>query len=81
MGVRLHITLSEELVRELDRRVGARRRSRFIAGAVRQALDDERRWEAIEAALGALDDEGHVWDEDPAAWVHEGRRHDVTRVG
>jgi Arc/MetJ-type ribon-helix-helix transcriptional regulator len=77
----LHITLSEELVRELDRRVGARRRSRFIAGAVRQALDDERRWEAIEAALGALDDEGHVWDEDPAAWVHEGRRHDVTRVG
>ncbi|GIU95389.1 MAG: hypothetical protein KatS3mg012_1846 [Gaiellaceae bacterium] len=79
--MRLHITLSDDLVRELDRRVGPRRRSGFIAGAVRQALDDERRWEAIEAALGAINDEGHDWDANPAAWVHESRQRDGGRVG
>jgi len=35
--VRLHITLDEEVVRELDRRVGPRRRSSFIAEAVTRA--------------------------------------------
>lgn len=79
--MRLHISLDDDLVRELDRRVGRRRRSGFIAGAVRVALDDAVRWDLIEAALGSIDDEGHEWDADPARWVHEGRRSDVTRVG
>jgi len=79
--MRLHITLSDELVSELDRRVGARGRSAFIAGAVREALDDERRWELIESALGSIDDEGHEWDDDPAAWVREQRSADPSRVG
>jgi Arc/MetJ-type ribon-helix-helix transcriptional regulator len=79
--MRLHITLDEELVRELDRRVGSRRRSAFIARAVERALDDEQRWEAIESALGSIADEGHEWDEDPARWVREQRRADVRRVG
>ena len=81
MAIRLHITLSDELVSELDRRVGARGRSAFIAGAVREALDDERRWELIESALGSIDDEGHEWDDDPAAWVREQRSADPSRVG
>jgi len=81
MAMRLHITLEDELVRELDRRIGPRRRSGFISAAVRAALDDERRWEAIESALGSIADEGHEWDADPAAWVREGRRRDVSRVG
>ena len=79
--MRLHITLRDELVRELDRRVGARRRSSFIAAAVGQALDDERRWELIESALGSISDEGHDWDADPAGWVREQRRADTARVG
>lgn len=37
-------------------------------------LDEERRWNEIEAALGAIGDHGHEWDEDPAAWVSRGRR-------
>ena len=53
MAMRLHITLQDELVHELDRRVGARRRSGFIARAVEAALDDERRWELIESSLGS----------------------------
>jgi hypothetical protein len=77
----VHITLSDELVRELDRRVGPRRRSGFIARAVQHALEDERRWEAIESALGSVPDEGHEWDVDPAAWVRERRRSDLGRVG
>ncbi len=81
MAMRLHITLGEELVRELDRRVGARRRSAFIAEAVRQALEEERRWELIESALGSIDDRGHEWDDDPASWVRGQRRADLSRVG
>jgi hypothetical protein len=72
--MRLHITLDDDLVRELDRRVGRRRRSGFIAAAVRRALDDAQRWELVEAGLGSIDDEGHEWDLDLATWVHEGRR-------
>lgn len=79
--MRVHITLSDDLVRELDRRVGPRRRSSFIGRAVRQALDDERRWELIESALGSIADRGHEWDDDPATWVREQRRADESRVG
>jgi Arc/MetJ-type ribon-helix-helix transcriptional regulator len=79
--MRVHITLSDELVRELDRRVGARGRSAFIAGAIREALENEQRWELVESALGSIDDEGHDWDADPAAWVREQRSADSSRVG
>jgi hypothetical protein len=73
--------LEEELVRQLDRRVGRRRRSAFIAESVRRALDDERRWEDIEAALGSIPDTGHEWDRDPATWVRKQRRSDARRIG
>jgi hypothetical protein len=79
--MRVHIVLRDELVRELDRRVGLRRRSTFIARAVERALEDERRWELIESSLGSIDDEGHDWDADPAAWVRAQRRSDASRVG
>lgn len=79
--MRLHITLEDELVAELDRRAGARRRSAFIAQVVRRALDNERRWDDIEAALGSIADSGHEWDADPAAWVRSQRRADARRSG
>jgi len=79
--MRTHITLPDDLVRELDRRVGARRRSSFIAAAVRQALDDERRWELVESAIGSISDTGHDWDADAGAWVRTQRRADPGRVG
>lgn len=81
MCVRLHITLSDELVEALDRRLGPRRRSGFIASAVERALEDEQRWESILAAVGAIDEAGHEWDVDPGAWVREQRRADERRVG
>ena len=79
--MRLHISLDDELVEELDRRVGRRRRSMFIANTVRRALDDARRREDIEAGFGALAGEAHEWDADPAGWVHAQRFSDPRRVG
>lgn len=78
--MRVHISLDDDLVEQLDRRVGRRRRSAFIAETVRRALDDERRWKDIEAGLGALASE-HEWDADPAGWVTAQRFGDPGRVG
>ena len=69
------------LVRDLDRRVGPRRRSEFIARAVGLALEDDARWELVESSLGSIESEGHEWNADPAAWVRRGRRSAAGRVG
>ncbi len=79
--MRMHIVVDDDLVAELDARVGPRGRTAFVVAALRRALDDDRRWDAIEAAAGSIDDTGHDWDADPAAWVHEQRRADDRRVG
>jgi hypothetical protein len=79
--MRLHISLDDSVVAELDRRAGRGRRSAFIERTVERALEDERRWEDIEASLGALADGGHDWDSDAAAWVRAGRRADARRTG
>lgn len=79
--MRLHITLDDALVDELDQRAGVRRRSAFIAEIIRRTLDDERRWDDIERSLGSLPDEGHEWDDDPADWVRRQRRSDSRRAG
>lgn len=80
--MRLHITLPDALVAELDRRVGPRRRSAFVVRAVQTAIEDDRRWDLIEKSVGAIPDTGdHGWDADPAEWVHAERHADRRRVG
>lgn len=79
--MRLHITLADRLVAELDRRVGPRCRSAFIAAAIERALDDERRWELIESSLGSIPDDEREWSSDSAAWVRAQRRIDERRLG
>ncbi len=81
VAMRLHISLDDSLVRQLDERVGQRRRSAFISETLRRALDEERRWDDIEAGLGALAGREHEWDDDPAAWVRAQRYSDPSRVG
>lgn len=78
--MRLHITVDDELVAELDQRAGSRRRSAFIAELIRRGLDDERRWDDIEASLGTIPDQGHEWDADPGEWVRQ-QRADQRRTG
>ena len=77
----MHIHLADDLVAELDRRVGPRGRSSFVAAAIRAALDDQRRWELIESSFGVLAAGGHEWDDDPAEWVRAQRHGDERRVG
>jgi hypothetical protein len=77
----LKITLDDDLLREVDARVGERGRAAFVTAAVRAALDDVRRWESVESALGSIPDAGHLWDADPAGWVHAERRSGGARVG
>jgi Arc/MetJ family transcription regulator len=79
--MRLHISLDDDIVQDLDRRVGRRQRSAFIASAVRGALDDERRWNDIEGAVGRLRDSEHEWDADPQGWVRVQRAGDARRLG
>jgi Arc/MetJ family transcription regulator len=78
--MRVHITLDDRLVAELDRRVGVRERSRFIARALRRSLDEADRRDAAEAALDSIPDSGHEWDDDPAGWVRR-QRADERRSG
>ena len=79
--MRMHIALDDDLVAELDRRAGARRRSAFVAELIRRGLEDERRWDDIESALGSVPDSGHEWDDNPAMWVRRQRRGDERRSG
>lgn len=79
--MRLHITLDDALVARLDSRVGRRRRSSFISETVRRALEDESRWEDIEAGLGSLVGREHEWDADPEGWVRAQRLADASRIG
>ena len=79
--MRLHISLDDDLVRDLDSRVGRRQRSAFIASAVRTALDDERRWSEIEGSIGRLAEFEHDWDNDAGSWVRAQRGVDRSRVG
>lgn len=83
--MRVYIALDDDLLAEVDRRAGPGRRSAFIAELIQRGLDDERRWDDIEASLGGLSDRGHEWDEDPAAWVRRQRhvhprQHDLHRL-
>jgi hypothetical protein len=79
--MRVHITLGDDLIHKLDRRVGVRRRSAYIARAVERALDDDYRWELLESAVGSISDSGHDWDDDAGRWVRDQRRPDERRVG
>lgn len=76
----MHITIRDDLITELDRRVGPRGRSPFITRAIEQALEDAERWDLIESSLGTVGG-GHEWEEDPAGWVRSQRRADARRVG
>ena len=79
--MRLHIQLEDDLVADIDRRAGPRRRSAFITALIRRGLEDEHRWDEIEASLGSITDTGHEWDANPAKWVRSQRRNNPKRSG
>ena len=79
--MRVHISIDDELLGRLDEQVGARERSNFIEHAIKQALDEVVRNDALESALGSIEDFGHDWDVDAAQWVRAQRtdRDSVSR--
>ena len=77
----MHIELDDALVRKVDSIAGPRGRTRFVRDAIEKAVDWEERWNLIRSARGAIADDGHDWDDDPADWVREQRRADPRRVG
>jgi hypothetical protein len=83
--MRTHISLPEELVREIDEYAGPRGRSTFIEDAVRRKLLNERQKRAIERAAGLppLDPKKHPHWATPeltSQWVHDMRRADDERL-
>ena len=69
---RTHVILPADLITQVDARVGSRKRSQFIAEAVTEKLNRERRLEALEQVAGSLKDvdtPGWNTPEETDAWV------------
>ena len=79
----MHILVPESLADELDRRVGKRGRSRFIAKATERELARVRLVEAIEEAAGELaeiDTPGWETPDEVVDWVRDLRKESDERV-
>ena len=56
---RTHVVLDENLVKDIDRLVGSRRRSSFLTEAAQEKLMRYRQIEALKAVAGAWKDQDH----------------------
>jgi hypothetical protein len=56
---RIHVVLSEQLVKDIDRLVGPRQRSSFLTQAAEKELMRLRQMKALKAVAGAWKDEDH----------------------
>ena len=75
--VRTHVLLPRDLVTRLDAVAGPRRRSEFVAEALRKELDRQRLVETMERAIGSLADvdiPGWETSESTREWVRAQRR-------
>jgi Arc/MetJ-type ribon-helix-helix transcriptional regulator len=75
---RAHVVMPEDLLREIDARVGQRRRSEFIQEAIEEKLARLCRVEAFERVVGSLKDvdvPGWETPEAAARWVHDLRHY------
>ena len=76
---RTHVVMDQEILEQIDRRVGARGRSRFLEQAAREKLARLELEEALQATSGMVGEKDyeHWCDQDTTAtWVREGRRAD-----
>jgi hypothetical protein len=77
---RTHIVISEQLAADIDRVVGKRGRSSFLAQAAERELLRLRQIKALEGASGAWKDKDHPeLKEGAAAWVKKIRRENEWR--
>jgi hypothetical protein len=59
MKSKAHLVIPEEILAEVDRIAGKRRRSLFIAEATREKLERERFLKVLEETKGAWTDKNH----------------------
>jgi hypothetical protein len=74
--MRTHVILRDDLVEEVDKRVGKRRRSEFINEAVEERLNRLHLIESAEAVAGSLrdvDTPGWETEESTLEWVRKMR--------
>jgi hypothetical protein len=80
---RTHVVMDKALLDEVDRLVGPRHRSEFIADAVAKKVAQERLRKAAYRAVGSLADvdiPGWETPESAAEWVRSLRREDDERM-
>jgi hypothetical protein len=77
---RTHIVIPEQLAARIDRFVGKRGRSKFLAQAAEKELMRMQQLKALEAAAGCWQDKDHPELKQGAAkWVDSLRRQDEKR--
>lgn len=77
---RAHVILPVELVADIDKLVGKRGRSAFLAELAREEIQRRQQRIALRAAAGAWKDEDHPELKDgAAAWVRQMRSESETR--
>ncbi|MHB1336889.1 MAG: ribbon-helix-helix domain-containing protein [Candidatus Humimicrobiaceae bacterium] len=78
---RTHIVVSEELVEEIDRLSGKRKRSWFITQAVRKEIQRLNFLNAIKETAGAWSDNDHPeFKNGVECWVRSLREEDENRL-
>ena len=82
MLIRTHVILPAELVEEVDRLVGARRRSRFVEEAIRKQLRCEKMATVLRDSAGSLRGDYPEWEtpEKVSRWVAERRVGDEKAI-
>lgn len=80
--MRTHVIIPQELVSSIDRLVGSRNRSKFLAEAAKKELQRLKLIEAFHKVAGSLKDvdiPGWETSESAARWVHDIRRMDPVK--
>ena len=77
---RAHVILPVDLVADIDKLVGKRRRSAFLTEVARDEIQRRQQRDALHAAKGAWKDEDHPELKDgSAAWVRQMRSESEKR--
>jgi metal-responsive CopG/Arc/MetJ family transcriptional regulator len=81
--MRAHVIVPDDLIAEVDKVVGPRKRSEFFVEAVRENLRRDRLMAAADPAAGSLvgvDRPGWETSESAAEWVRQQRREADRRL-
>lgn len=81
--MRTHIVVPGELIEEVDRVAGKRKRSRFVEEAIREKLSRQTLSDALATSAGILFPNDYPqWDtpEKVSDWIKAGRQEDEVRL-